>query len=297
VTKQNRLELVILCCCFSTVSSVGCGGTARDFGHDSGDSGASGSAGMAVAGSGDAGSGDAGAGDAGAADAGSADAGSANAASDGAGLGGTTNVGGSGGMTNSAGSGGAGCQPELDPAFCQRLGKTCGSVTAADNCGTQRTSACGVCSGMQVCGDKNSCIAPLTCTGTSASGPFSIYNLTGAVAPVPAGGVLVDGFYLATTANYYNPRDSVEGGSIEVRSGTVRKSRTVYSTASNSALTGYTFAGSYALSDKIIVIAADNCTYGGTLAASYGYSSSATLINLFDTVNGAVGVVTYQLQP
>jgi hypothetical protein len=94
------------------------------------------------------------------------------------------------------------------------------------------------------------CIDPLTCIGTSASGPFSVYNLSGAVAPVPAGGVLIDGFYLATTANYYGPRDSVEGGTIEVRSGTVRKSRTVYATTTSSALTGYTFAGSYTLSDK-----------------------------------------------
>src|SRR6187431_1985167 len=128
MTKQNRLELVIVCCCFSTVSSVGCGGTARDFGHDSGDSGASGSAGSGDAGSGDAGSGDAGSAGAGSAGAGSDDAGSDGAGSDGAGL---------GGMTNSAGSGGAACQPELDSAFCQRLGNTCGSVTAADNCGTQ----------------------------------------------------------------------------------------------------------------------------------------------------------------
>ena len=117
------------------------------------------------------------------------------------------------------------------------------------------------------------------------------------MAPVPADGVLVDGFYLATAANYYNPRDSVEEGSIEVRNGTVRKNRTVYATTSSSALTGYTFAGSYTLSNNNIVITADNCTYGGTLSASYGYSSNSTLIKLFDTVNGAVAVVTYQLQP
>jgi len=189
------------------------------------------------------------------------------------------------------------CLQESNSAFCARLGKTCGSVTATDNCGVQRTATCGTCSGTQVCGDKNLCIEPLSCTGTSASGPLSIYNLSGAVAPVPAGGTLVDGFYLATTVNYYGPRDSVEAGTIEVRSGTVRKQYTVYSTSSNSALTGYAFAGSYTLSDKNIVITADNCKYGGTLTVTYGYSSSATVIKLFDTSNGAVSVVTYQLQP
>lgn len=35
------------------------------------------------------------------------------------------------------------CVTETDSAFCTRLGKTCGSVTALDNCGTSRTVTCG----------------------------------------------------------------------------------------------------------------------------------------------------------
>jgi hypothetical protein len=39
------------------------------------------------------------------------------------------------------------CIAETNAAFCSRLGKECGSVTAADNCGTVRTVAiCGTCS-------------------------------------------------------------------------------------------------------------------------------------------------------
>jgi hypothetical protein len=37
------------------------------------------------------------------------------------------------------------CAPESDPAFCARLGKTCGFVSAPDNCGVQRKALCGTC--------------------------------------------------------------------------------------------------------------------------------------------------------
>jgi hypothetical protein len=49
---------------------------------------------------------------------------------------------------------GAACLPEADGAFCARLGKNCGAVTAFDNCGATRTVAsCGVCgSHFESCG-------------------------------------------------------------------------------------------------------------------------------------------------
>lgn len=48
---------------------------------------------------------------------------------------------------------GGSCTPETNAAFCGRLAATCGSVTAADNCGTQRTvSSCGTCTAPQTCG-------------------------------------------------------------------------------------------------------------------------------------------------
>jgi poly(beta-D-mannuronate) lyase len=46
------------------------------------------------------------------------------------------------------------CAAETDAAFCSRLGKRCGSVTAADNCGHSRSVAS--------CG---SCASPLSCGG------------------------------------------------------------------------------------------------------------------------------------
>ena len=45
------------------------------------------------------------------------------------------------------------CTPESDDQFCARLGYDCDPVTAADNCGNQRTVDCG------------SCTPPDTCTG------------------------------------------------------------------------------------------------------------------------------------
>jgi hypothetical protein len=48
---------------------------------------------------------------------------------------------------------GASCTAETDPAFCSRLGKNCGSVSATDNCNTARTVAsCGTCTAPATCG-------------------------------------------------------------------------------------------------------------------------------------------------
>jgi hypothetical protein len=70
------------------------------------------------------------------------------------------------------------CAAETNAQFCSRLGKNCGSVTAADNCGTTRTvSSCGTCSGGQVCGGNgtaNVCATPactFNITANSYDGP------------------------------------------------------------------------------------------------------------------------------
>jgi hypothetical protein len=73
--------------------------------------------------------------------------------------GGTT---GSGGQSDDAGPNDpdATCTPEDDMAFCQRLGKNCGSVTRPDNCGVARTVTCGTCMPLGTCGGggiTNSC--------------------------------------------------------------------------------------------------------------------------------------------
>lgn len=44
------------------------------------------------------------------------------------------------------------CTSESSTSFCTRLGKSCGDVTAADNCGTTRTYDCGTCTFPGVCG-------------------------------------------------------------------------------------------------------------------------------------------------
>jgi len=45
------------------------------------------------------------------------------------------------------------CTPESNTTFCSRLGKNCGSVSAADNCGQTRTvTSCGSCTSPQTCG-------------------------------------------------------------------------------------------------------------------------------------------------
>lgn len=49
------------------------------------------------------------------------------------------------------------CAPESDETFCERLGKTCGRVTAEDNCGFERTAVCGSCGPADECGSDNTC--------------------------------------------------------------------------------------------------------------------------------------------
>jgi hypothetical protein len=66
------------------------------------------------------------------------------------------------------------CTPEPDATFCSRLSKNCGSVTAADNCGTSRTANCG------------SCTSPNTCGGGSGGGFANICGCTPTWTPDPS---------------------------------------------------------------------------------------------------------------
>lgn len=55
------------------------------------------------------------------------------------------------------------CIEEADAAFCARLGKNCGTVTAADNCGRYRAIECGSCDAALTCSASNvcECVPPL----------------------------------------------------------------------------------------------------------------------------------------
>ena len=59
------------------------------------------------------------------------------------------------------------CTPESNSAFCGRLGKNCGTVTAADNCGVSRSVACGSCTSPQTCGGGGT---PNVCGGGTSTG-------------------------------------------------------------------------------------------------------------------------------
>jgi hypothetical protein len=64
------------------------------------------------------------------------------------------------------------CTPETNYSFCNRLGKSCGSVTAYDNCFSARTVDCGTCVGA-TCGEElpNVCPTGRTITlGPSCAG-------------------------------------------------------------------------------------------------------------------------------
>ncbi|WP_386968038.1 hypothetical protein [Archangium violaceum] len=75
---------------------------------------------------------------------------------------------GGGGTANTCGQ--PPCTPESNTAFCSRLGKNCGAVTAPDNCGTTRSVvSCGVCAPGVLCTgnvcEATACVPTQSCGG------------------------------------------------------------------------------------------------------------------------------------
>ena len=91
-----------------------------------------------------------------------------------------------------------GCTPETDAAFCSRLGKNCGPVTAADNCGGSRTVDCGTCTAPSTCSATNVCVAPGGCLRTVTVTSTSAWPAR-CPPPCPATVVLANGNYTFPT--------------------------------------------------------------------------------------------------
>jgi len=157
--------------------SAGTGGVSASAGTG-GDDGSAGGSGTGGAGGGAA-SGGAGTGGA----SGGAGTGGASGSS---GSGGASGIGGDDGSAGGSGTGGAsgggagggGCVAEDNAAFCSRLGKQCGPVTADDNCATSRAVAsCGACTAPQICGATaaNACGTP--CNSPYGGSPRAIASV------------------------------------------------------------------------------------------------------------------------
>lgn len=90
----------------------------------------------------------------------------------------------------SCGAGVCSCTPELDAAFCSRLGKACGSATAADNCGVSRTVAsCGTCTGTGASCGGGGTAGQCGCTEADAAFCARTAAVCGAVSGVDVCGV------------------------------------------------------------------------------------------------------------
>lgn len=78
------------------------------------------------------------------------------------------------------------CAAESDAAFCARLGANCGQLSADDNCGQARTTACGSCASGTACGASNVCgcepeTADELCTAAQAAcGSITVVDRCGA---------------------------------------------------------------------------------------------------------------------
>jgi hypothetical protein len=95
------------------------------------------------------------------------------------------------------------CTAETNTAFCARLNKNCGSVTANDNCGTSRTvSSCGTCSGTQTCNSNGQCVNPPsgTCTNRIRDGTETGIDCGGNCDACATGNT----YYVATNGNDNN---------------------------------------------------------------------------------------------
>lgn len=67
------------------------------------------------------------------------------------------------------------CVPESDAAFCLRIGKTCESQNAADNCGLSRTADCGTCASGDGC-VVGVCQAPVCTSFSYTSAPLAAFD-------------------------------------------------------------------------------------------------------------------------
>ncbi len=76
---------------------------------------------------------------------------------------------------------GATCVPETEDEFCARLGKTCGSVQAADNCGIVSIARCGGCTfpeecSSNVCEDPNAPLVWRSFANPSTQNHFGVWG-------------------------------------------------------------------------------------------------------------------------
>lgn len=115
------------------------------------------------------------------------------------------------------------CVPESDAALCARLGKNCGSVTAADNCGQQRpVASCGTCtSGSciegvcgagcggvgQGCANDGDC-----CDGVCEGPPFRC-------GPTNVGESCSPYYPVTFTGDHFEHRSTLEGRRANLRTG------------------------------------------------------------------------------
>ena len=100
---------------------------------------------------------------------------------------------------------GTSCTPETNAAFCSRLGKNCGTVSAADNCGqTRSVSSCGSCTSPQTCGGAGT---PNVCGGGTTNTPCSSL----CASPTPFAGPSFSSGSLGATAKCFQTVANLNG--------------------------------------------------------------------------------------
>ncbi len=70
------------------------------------------------------------------------------------------------------------CAPQTNQQFCTAHNAACGSVTAADNCGTVRTVNCGACNNGLLCSVNNQCVVCRTNSDCAPVAPLCGNNMS-----------------------------------------------------------------------------------------------------------------------
>jgi hypothetical protein len=169
----------------------------------------------------------------------------------------------------------ASCVPESDTAFCARLAKTCGSVTANDNCKQSRTvDSCGTCATSLSCSSTN------TCTWSIAAGAWSGTSVEFNVVPGgtsigKTGSTISYGGSMSVSVSFGSIGTCSSASTTKVLTSTISISNNSFSYASSDLTVSGTFSsatqasGSYELKSSFSSCGVSSATASGKWTATW----------------------------
>ncbi|HKO92207.1 MAG TPA: hypothetical protein VJU61_13680 [Polyangiaceae bacterium] len=138
---------------------------------------------------------------------------------------------------------------------------------------------------------------PFTCDDTAPAAPFPVAVRDTGTAPEPEGGTIVEGTYTMTRVRLFGDFTSVRGEGLVLRGNYVHRNSTTYLASSGAALTGVRQLGTFTTTGTALAVDTENCGIAGSSPSIWGYTASATQLELFKQDFGFLTVETYLRQP